>query len=201
MRGYFITFEGGEGSGKSTQLRLADEYLRSQGYETVLTKEPRGKIREILLSPESQLTPLAEVFLYYADRTQHLTEVVMPALQLGKIVLSDRHNDSTLAYQQYGRQLDPGLFAVLTSKLPVMPDLTLLLDIPVDQGLQRTTTIEFGEKDRFEREALEFHERVRQGYLALAVQHPKRITIVDATQPKETVSASIQKILDALLRG
>jgi len=201
MKGYFITFEGGEGTGKSTQIKFAEEYLRDKGYETIVTKEPRGKIRELLQHPDSILGPLAEVFLFYADRIQHLQYVVMPALKEGKIVLSDRHDDSTRAYQQYGRQLDAKLFSDIGQVLPIRPDLTILLDMPIEYGLQRSTQGEFGKKDRIESAGTEFHERVRQGFLQLARENPDRIKIIDSMPPKEEVHAKVVEILEDFLKN
>src|SRR5881275_3057313 len=178
----FITFEGIEGSGKSTHLRHLAEHLRARGSRVVETREPGGTaagaaIRRLLLGPDAApLTPLAELFLYCADRTQHVGEVIRPALDAGQIVLCDRFSDSTLAYQGYARGLD--LEAVRA------------LDCPVADGLARARG-RAGPGDRFEHEALAFHERVRQGLLTLAAAEPERFSVLDAAEPIERVRAHV----------
>ncbi len=194
----FITFEGIEGSGKSTHLRHLAEHLRASGRRVLETREPGGTaagaaIRRLLLGPDAApLTPLAELFLYCADRTQHVGEVIRPALDAGQIVLCDRFSDSTLAYQGYARGLDLEAVRALDARARggVWPGLTFLLDCPVADGLARVRG-RAGPGDRFEREALAFHERVRQGLLTLAAAEPERFSVLDAAEPIERVRARV----------
>jgi dTMP kinase len=209
--GLFITLEGIDGAGKSTQLRLLASYLRENGYRVGMTREPGGtrigeQIREILLaSRNAQLAPLAELALMYAARAQHLQEVVRPALAGGDVVLSDRFNDASLAYQGYGRRLSGGAVRALDRIIcgPTQPDLTLLLDMAPRVALQRANTRESRIKSRhrrFEIAGLEFQERVRQGYLAIARRHPKRVKVVNADRSVEEVQHEIRQIVDKVLR-
>jgi dTMP kinase len=211
MKGLFITFEGIEGSGKSTQIALLADYLVSQGTQTALTREPGGtpignQVRKILLDPENgMLDPAAELLLYSASRAQHLHELILPRLAEGTTVLCDRFSDATLAYQGYGRGLDCGMIRSLDLIVTagMRPDLTLLFDIDPVVGVARAR----GRNDshglaaeaRFENEELAFHDRVRQGYLVLAAQEPGRIRIVDATGTPEAVQQRVRKIADELL--
>jgi dTMP kinase len=210
----FVTFEGGDGTGKTTQIRALENYLTSQGKACVVTREPGGTelgamLRRVLL--EAGGAPIAassELFLYLADRAQHVSEVIRPAVAAGDIVLCDRFTDSTLAYQGYGRGLDLALLRQFNSVADngMRPDLTLLLDCPVDVGLGRTASRQAQslsgapKEDRFEREKLEFHERVRAGFLDLARQEPERFRIIDAAQSADDVSLVIRKILDKAMR-
>jgi len=194
----FITFEGVEGSGKSTHLRHLADHLRDAGHAVVETHEPgdtgAGRaIRRLLLGAEGvALTPLAELFLYCADRTEHVDEVIRPALESGRIVLCDRFSDSTLAYQGYGRGLDIEAVRALDARARggLWPALTFVLDCPVEEGLararRRSTT-----GDRFEHETIAFHERVRAGFLALAAAEPERVYVLDAAAPLERVRARV----------
>ena len=189
----FITFEGIEGSGKTTQLRRLAALLP----EAVITKEPGGtpladEIRGILLDARSRLDPLAELFLFAASRRQNVVEVIRPALDDGRVVLCDRFTDATLAYQGFGRLLDLDRLRMLndwaTSSL--QPDLTVLLDLPEEVGLDRARSrnVETTKNEgRFEAEDLRFHRRVREGYLALAVAEPERYVVVDANGPENDV--------------
>ncbi len=188
----FVTFEGVEGAGKSTQIALAEKWLRDQGREVLVTRQPGGcslglELRRLLLDAKNtHIAPMAELFLYLADRAQHVAEVIRPALAAGKAVLCDRYHDSTVAYQGYGRGLDvsrlTGLGTLATGGLA--PDATILLDLPVDIGLERAkgrnaamgSTLSEG---RFEAERLEFHQKVRDGFLALAALEPGRFHVVD----------------------
>jgi dTMP kinase len=206
----FVTFEGGDGTGKTTQIRALENYLTSQGKVCVVTREPGGTelgamLRRVLL--EAGGAPIAassELFLYLADRAQHVSEVIRPAVAAGNIVLCDRFTDSTLAYQGYGRGLDLALLRQFNSVADngTRPDLTLLLDCPIDVGLGRTANRRAQslsgspKEDRFEREELEFHERVRAGFLDLARQEPERFRIVDAARSADDVSLAIRKIVD-----
>jgi dTMP kinase len=205
----FITFEGIEGSGKSTQIGRLAERLRRRGAQVVVTREPGGcpiadAIRRILLHPDSSaLVPRAELLLYAAARAQHVDEVIRPALAQGKIVLCDRFVDATVAYQGEGRGLDANLIASLNDLAAdgLLPHLTLLLDMPVEVGLRRArdrnSAADNGE-DRFERESLAFHDRVRAGYLKLA-RREKRFRIIDADAPVEEVADRINRAVDDLL--
>ncbi len=192
----FVTFEGIEGSGKTSQLRFLAAHLRAAGRAVVETREPGGTaagaaIRRLLLGAEAvPLTPLAELLLYCADRTQHVSEVVRPALAAGRVVLSDRFSDSTVAYQGYGRGLDLETLRALDAhaRNGLAPGLTFLLDCPVEVGLARARG-RAGVEDRFERESIAFHERVRQGFHALAAAEPGRFCILDAAAPLAQVRA------------
>ena len=185
----FVTFEGIEGSGKSTHLRQLAVELRRRGRDVLETREPGATragaaIRDLLLAADgAPLTPLAELFLYCADRTQHLDEVVRPALAAGRIVLCDRFSDSTIAYQGYGRGLPLDTVRALdaSARRGLEPTLTILLDCPVAEGLARARgRARSAAPDRFEAEASAFHERVRAGFLELAAASPARFVVVDA---------------------
>jgi dTMP kinase len=208
----FITFEGGDGSGKTTQLKALESHLRARGKSCLSTREPGGTslgdlIRQVLLEVGKQpITSPTELFLYLADRAQHIHEVIIPALEQGKIVLCDRHTDSTLAYQGYGRGIDLGLLRSLNgiASQGIKPDLTLLFDCPAEIGLSRTAqrqsqTASGRNEDRFEREKIEFHERVRAGFLELARAEPHRFRIIDAARSSEEVGQEIKNIIDGEL--
>ena len=201
MRGKFITFEGADGSGKTTQIEMIKEYLEKQGYQFVLTREPGGsdlgvKIREILLHYDGEVDPLCELLLYMADRAQHVNEVILPAIEDGKIVLCDRYTDSSVAYQGYARGLDREkiiqLNKVATNNLE--PDLTIVFDVETEVAMKRV-----GEtKDRLEQEGIEFHRKLRNGYLDLAKKFPERIKVVNSNLSIEEVFEQVKKILNAL---
>jgi len=193
MKGLFITFEGIEGCGKSTQIRLLNEHLMKRGYRTVLTREPGGtaigeRIRDILLDVEhGNMSPKTELLLYAAARSQHIFERISKALGDGSIVLSDRYADATAAYQGAARRIDPeaveAVHRIATDGL--LPDITFLLDCPAETGLSRIKLR--GKKcassrnlDRMEREDIEFHERVRSGYLDIAKREPGRVKVIDS---------------------
>lgn len=196
----FITFEGIEGSGKTTARQLLAQELEKRGHDVLLTREPGGcglgrALRPILLDARnSGLCNRAELYLFLADRAQHVAEIIRPALEAGQIVICDRYTDSTLAYQGYGRDRDPDRLRRANDLATggLQPDLTLLCDLPVSAGLERAglrnrregTVLSEG---RFDGESLNFHERVRQGYLAIAAEEPDRIAIIDASQPPEDV--------------
>ena len=210
----FVTFEGIEGAGKSTAIDYLSGYLQARGHDPVLTREPGGsalgrRLRALLLDVRTGgISSRAELFLFLADRAQHVAEVIRPALEAGQVVLCDRFTDSTLAYQGYGRGLDTeylrGLNTAATGGLA--PDLTLLLDLPVRCGLERA-----GERNRsagmviaegrFDSESLDFHERVRRGYRDLAEEEPERFAIIDASQPPEDVVLQCRSAIEAHLRG
>lgn len=204
----FITFEGIEGCGKTTQIRLLAEALQRSGEEILLTREPGGcpiadHIRGILLDAGNMaLTPKAELLLYAAARAQHIEEVIRPALESDKVVLCDRFTDATVAYQGYGRGLDQQLISALNEAAAgdCRPDVTVLIDCPVETGLERAfARIEAGSaadskhlrEERFERESRQFHQRVRSGYLSLAEAFPARFIVVDGTKNVESVAADI----------
>jgi len=201
----FVTFEGTEGCGKSTQIALLSEYLKTEGSPYVLTKEPGGskvcrKIRELLLNSEnSDITPKAELLLYAADRAQHVEEIVVPALSEGKTVLCDRYLDATVAYQGYGRGLDLELIGSLNalSSGGLAPDLTFLIDCPVEIGIGRAlkrAESEGSREIRFENEHLSFHERVKKGYMAIAAAFPERVVVVDGSASVEVLHKRILEI-------
>ncbi|HZV47405.1 MAG TPA: dTMP kinase [Thermodesulfovibrionales bacterium] len=205
MKGTFISFEGIEGTGKSTQAKLLYNYLREKGADVILTEEPGGtqisvKIREVLLSVEhKEMSPLTELLLYNASRAQHIQEVIMPALDRGAIVITDRFTDSTLAYQGYGRGLDLQLIdsidLIATGRL--RPDITLLLDLDVQTGLKRNRGI--NKTDRLELEDVPFHERVRNGYQMLAEHDPARIKLISVTAGIDEIHRSIIHIISGVL--
>ena len=210
--GLFITLEGIDGTGKSTQLRLLAQHLKRRGLPVRATREPGGtkvgeRIRKILLaSTTTQLAPLAELALMYAARAQHLQEVIRPALAKGEIVVSDRYNDASLAYQGYGRKL--GEEAVRAFDRIVcartQPDLTLVLDLAPRLSLERAQGRQSRRKsrqERFELQGMNFHRRVRRGYLALARKEPRRVKVVRANGPVAEVQAEIRKLVDAFLAG
>jgi dTMP kinase len=207
----FITLEGPEGSGKSTQAKLLARRLRREGYDTVLTREPGGtrigrRIREVLLAPGHRaMCPESELGLYFSDRAQHLREVVWPALASGKVVVSDRFTDSTLAYQGYGRRLSLELIRRLDRIMTgsFRPGVTVLLDLDAEAGLLRARrrnreSASHRREGRFEIEALAFHQRVRRGYLALARREPRRFLLV----PAEGSPAKVhQKVWERLVQS
>lgn len=208
----FITFEGIEGSGKSTQIRLLFEYLKGRDVDVAMTREPGGtvvgeKIRGILLDPSSRnLIPRAELFLYGAARIQHIEEVIQPALDAGRVVLCDRFVDATVAYQGAGRQISMSEVKVVNSLVAVdlKPDLTILLDLPVETGLsrarERNRSDAASATSRFEEEDLAFHRRVREGYLAIAAAERGRVKIIPGDQPVEKVAKQVQGIVARALK-
>ncbi len=212
MKGIFITFEGIEGSGKSTQIVLLANHLTALGKTVSLTREPGGtdigdQVRKILLDPANKaLTPKAELLLYAAARAQHLEELVLPELEAGNIVLCDRFSDATLAYQGYGRGLDEAMIRALdrAATAGLRPDLTILLDIDAAAGLARARgrnrSRGLETEARFENEELAFHERVRQGYLVLARAEPGRFRVVNAAKTPDEIQNVIRKIADDVLK-
>ena len=200
----FITFEGGEGSGKSDQVRALYRRLTWLAVPVLLTYEPGvtalgEKVARLLKwTRDVAITPLAELLLFNVSRTQLVTEVIRPALESGKLVICDRYADSTTVYQSYGRGLDLAMVKAVndTATQGLTPDLTVLLDIPSEVGLARKRD---KKHDRFEQEDIAFHQRVRQGYLALAASEPQRWLVVDATQPKAKVEQIIWQKVSQLL--
>lgn len=204
QRGRFITVEGIEGVGKSTNLGFVSGELRKAGLTVVETREPGGtslgeRIRELLLAPGTQINPLCELLLMFAARSAHLDEVIRPALSSGKWVVCDRFTDATHAYQGGGRGLPAGTIDTLAALVQeeLRPDLTLLLDVPLDVSTRRQVVR--GERDRFEREPGEFFLRVRQAYLDLAAREPARIRVIDASRPLAEVQSDIRLALGSLL--
>lgn len=209
----FITFEGIEGCGKTTQVRRFVKRLKRGGIPLVTTLEPGGtrigkKIRRILLDARNKdLSPLTELILYAADRAQHVEEVIRPALDEGKWVICDRFFDATVVYQGKARGQDMKLIRILNEKATqgIWPDITYLLDCPVDVGLgralKRNETQSQKGQDRFEREALVFHNAVREGYLDLARENQDRFVIIDATLPKNEVEGKIFQYIEPYLKG
>lgn len=206
-RGIFITFEGPEGSGKSTHSRRLAEELTRDGYEVVHTAEPGGtglgrRIREILLKKDSvRLGARAELLLFEADRAQHLEELISPALEEGKLVLCDRFNTATFAYQGYGLGMDMDMIDMVDSMATggMSPDLTVLLDVDVATGLIRAGAE--GPADRMEKRGTDFHEKVRGGYLDLAAKDPDRIKVVDACAGIEDAYGVIKDMVYDLIKG
>lgn len=209
----FITFEGIEGCGKTTQVRRFVRRLKRRGIPLVTTLEPGGtrigkKIRRILLDARNKdLSPLTELILYAADRAQHVEEVIRPALDQGKWVICDRFFDATVVYQGKARGQDMKLIRILNEKATqgIWPDITYLLDCPVDTGLgralKRNETQSQKGQDRFERETLAFHNAVREGYLDLARENKDRFVIIDATLPKNEVEGKIFQHIEPYLKG
>jgi len=203
----FITLEGPDGSGKTTQARLLADWLREQGYEVVLTREPGGtdvgdQIRVVLHDPRNTaMDARAEILLYSASRAQHVAQLIRPALAAGKIVISDRYADSTLAYQGYGRGLDLEMLRTITAFATggLTPDLTLYLDITPQEGLQRRR-LGGGEWNRLDAETLGFHQWARAGYLELANLEPERGGVMDAARAVEDVQAESRARVKARLK-
>ena len=197
-KGLFVTFEGADGCGKTTQLNLLKNYLEERKYDVVLTREPGGKglgekVREILLNYEGEVSDRCESFLFLADRAQNIDIIVKPAIQQGKIVLCDRHTDSTVAYQGYGRGLDIKQIKMLNNLATGMtkPDLTFVFDVDIETSMKRVGN----EKDRMESAGKEFFNRVRHGYLELAKQEPNRIKVIDSTKSVEEVFEHVLNII------
>lgn len=203
--GLFITLEGGDGSGKSTQAQLLSDWLRERGRTVVRTREPGGtdvgvEIREIVLHHRGDIAPRAEALLYAADRAHHIETFVRPALARGEVVIQDRYLDSSVAYQGVGRVLDPTEIRNLSlwAAEGLLPDLTILLDL--DETVARTRLDSARTRyDRLEAEKAEFHARVRAAYLGLAADEPGRFLVLDAAQPVADISAAIRERVDTLL--
>jgi len=200
-KGLFITFEGGDGCGKTTQIKLLNEYLINQGYETLLTREPGAKglgekLREILLNYDGDVSPTCESFLFLADRAQHVDCIIKPALEDGKIILCDRHTDSTVAYQGYGRGLNLDrihqLNTIATSGLK--PDLTIVLDVDVETSMKRVGK----EKDRMESAGIEFFKRVRHGFIEIAKSEPNRVKVINSSDTIENIHKQIVELVEKL---
>lgn len=212
MKGFLVTFEGIEGSGKSTQIKLLAERLRAAGHDVELAREPGGTpagdaIRSILLSPATgELDPVTELLLFSAARRELARRVIAPAITAGRIVLVDRFADSTMAYQGCARGLDRELINVMTNIVlgGVRPDLTIILDMPAEEGLARANgriSSEGSGEARFEKESLEFHRRVRSGYLDIARSDPGRVRVVEAMGEPERIHEEIFGMVQAILPG
>lgn len=205
-----ITFEGGDGTGKTTQISALESHFRGLARSAIVTREPGGTafgtlMRKALLEVgEHEIAASTELFLYLADRAQHVHEIILPAIHARTVVLCDRFTDSTLAYQGYGRGMDLDWLRRLNDHASdgVRPDLTFLFDCPVEISLARTarrrtrSVVDNSKIDRFERETVEFHERVRLGFLKMAEAEPQRFRVIDASQPVEEISAVIRRITD-----
>ena len=201
-KGLFITFEGADGCGKTTQLKMLAEYLTNKGFEVLITREPGAKglgekIREILLNYEGDVSDRCESFLFLADRAQHIDMVINPAIESGKIILCDRHTDSSVAYQGFGRGLPVERIKMLND-LAVngrYPDMTLVFDVDVETSMKRVGN----EKDRMESAGMEFFNRVRQGYLDIAKQEPQRVKVLDAKKSIEDIHKDVIELIEEIL--
>ena len=190
----FITFEGADGCGKTTQIELLNKYLQEKGFKTLVTRDPGAKgwgekLREILLNYDGEVSPNCESFLFLADRAQHVDCVIKPALKDGVIVLCDRHTDSTVAYQGYGRQLDIAQIKKLNEIAVngLKPDLTIVFDIDIETSMQRVGKT----KDRMESAGMDFFNRVRNGYLAIAKDEPNRVKVINAADTIERIHEKV----------
>ena len=195
----FITFEGADGCGKTTQIELLNKYLQENGFKTLITREPGAKglglkLREILLNYNGEVSPNCESFLFLADRAQHVDCVIKPALNDGVIVLCDRHTDSTVAYQGYGRQLDIEQIKKLNEIAVngLKPDLTIVFDIDIETSMQRVGKI----KDRMESAGMDFFNRVRNGYLAIANEEPNRVKVINSADTIEDIHNQVVKLVE-----
>ena len=208
----FITFEGPEGSGKTTQIELLSEHLEEKGYSVLATREPGGtnigdQIRTILLDPQNtEMLPASEALLFSAARAQIVNQVIRPHLAQGRIVLCDRYADSTMAYQGYGHGLELEMLHAITALATggLKPDLTVYLDIDVEEGLRRKLAAHKAgnaEWNRLDQQEAAFHRRVREGYQQMAAREPNRWLLIDATQPLEVIQASIRAGVEAKLPG
>jgi dTMP kinase len=201
-RGLLVTFEGVEGSGKTTQMARLGRWLRERGYRVELTREPDGTalgagVRKLF---ECSPQPLAQMFLFLAARHQHVTEKIRPWLRRGRLVLSDRYTDATIAYQGYAGGIDPATIRELNVQATggVLPDLTLLFDLDPAEGFRRRRG---RRRDHFERQALAFHRRVRRGYLEIQRAEPKRVRVIDASRSPAEVGAQVRAVVEEFLRG
>ena len=195
----FITFEGADGCGKTTQIELLNKYLQENGFKTLVTREPGAKglgvkLREILLNYNGEVSPNCESFLFLADRAQHVDCVIKPALNDGVIVLCDRHTDSTVAYQGYGRQLDIEQIKKLNEIAVngLKPDLTIVFDIDIETSMQRVGKT----KDRMESAGMDFFNRVRNGYLAIAKEEPNRVKVINSADAIENIHKQVIELVD-----
>ena len=201
-KGLFITFEGTDGCGKTTQIERLKDYFEAQGRKVIMTREPGAKglgtkLREILLNYDGEVSSNCESFLFLADRAQHIDTLIKPAIERGEIVLCDRHIDSTVAYQGYGRGLDLDRIHMLNdiATSGMKPDITFVFDIDVETAQERVGKT----KDRMESAGLEFFKRVRQGFLEIAKSEPKRVKVLDATQTRDAISEQVVEYVKAIV--
>ena len=201
-KGLFITFEGTDGCGKTTQIERLKDYFESQGRKVIMTREPGAKglgtkLREILLNYDGEVSSNCESFLFLADRAQHIDTLIKPAIERGEIVLCDRHIDSTVAYQGYGRGLDLDRIHMLNdiATSGMKPDITFVFDIDVETAQERVGKT----KDRMESAGLEFFKRVRQGFLEIAKSEPNRVKVLDATQTRDEISEQVVEYVKTLV--
>ena len=202
-----ITFEGIEGSGKSTQVELLYQYLTGKGYEVVKTREPGGTVfgealRKIFLQTSMPASPLSELLVFMAIRAQHVEEIITPALEKGKIIICDRFTDASYAYQGYGRGMDMKVIAMLNKLVTkgIEPELTILLNCKVDTGFKRKVAL--GESmDRFEKEALTFHKKIRNAYIKISKENPGRFFVINGGKKKEDIHRAITKKVEKLLKN
>ncbi len=203
MRGRFITLEGGEGAGKSTQARRLAMALRARGLEVLLTREPGGTqgaeaIRDLLLDGRAHLAPLAETLMHFAARADHVAAAIVPALAAGQWVVCDRFTDSTMAYQGYGLGVDQAVIRALAAMIGPTPDLTIVLDVPVAVALARLAG-RGSTADRYERLGEAFFARVNAGFRAIAAAEPGRCVVVEATAPEEAIAGTVLAVVEARL--
>ena len=214
MPGTFITFEGIDGSGKSTQLRLLDKFLRANGCDVLLTREPGGtplglRLRAALLDATEEVDPLTELLVFAADRAQHVRRVLRPALAAGGVAISDRYADATVAYQGAGRGFAPKLISRIVELATegLKPDLTLLFDLPIEESTSRTTRRSTSRstartpRDRLDIEHADFHTRVRDAYLQIALAEPERVKLIDSSGPLEKTHERVKEIIIPFLQS
>ena len=205
MEAKFITLEGIEGSGKTSSIKSITDLLDGKRISYVVTREPGGssigsELRSILLDPKTEISSEVELLLMLADRKDHVEKVILPNLETGNWVISDRFMDSSIAYQGGGRKLDKEMISAFSNNLNLpAPDLTLLFDVPVEISLSRVKAR--GELDRFEQEKLDFHNRIREAYLELAEQNVNRIQIIDSSREIELMLKSVEQIIENLING
>lgn len=217
MPGTFITFEGIDGSGKSTQLRLLGNFLRANGCDALLTREPGGtpvglRLRAALLDATEEVDPLTELLVFAADRAQHVRRVLRPALDAGRVVISDRYADATVAYQGAGRGFAPELISqiIRLATEGLKPDLTLLFDVPIEESTSRTTRRSSNSgrsataktaRDRLDIENADFHTRVRDAYLQIALAEPERVKLIDSSGPVERTQSGVKEVIIPFLQS
>jgi len=211
--GTFITFEGIDGSGKSTQLRLLGNFLRANGCDAVLTREPGGttlglRLRAALLDATEEVDPLTELLVFAADRAQHVRRLVRPALDAGRLVISDRYADATVAYQGAGRGFSPELISPIVQLATegLKPDLTLLFDLPIEESTTRTarrstSKTTASSRDRLDIENIDFHARVRDAYLQIALAEPERVKLIDTSGPVDHTQERVKEIIVPFLQS
>ena len=215
MPGTFITFEGIDGSGKSTQLRLLNNHLRTTGWNALITREPGGtpvglRLRAALLDASGEVDPLTELLVFAADRAQHVRRVIKPALEAGEVVISDRYADATVAYQGAGRGFPPELIAEIVQLATegLKPDLTILFDVSIEESTNRTTRRSNGKSSasksgrvRLDIETADFHARVREAYLQIALAEPERVKVIDASGTVDQTQERLREMVVSFLRS